>query len=204
MARSGWLCSGLRPRTGTSLTRVGRMVLTGKQMPNKASTTAADLKDHKSTTTLLTNGTVTVKRKELQTSVVNLDFALYFEISLATASPYDYAFKMAQRGRRSVSITERRGGLMYFPSSLFWDANNTVYRLLVSFQNTCYLFCTERFGYSSKHLEETPWWPNPALAICLSERIRANLRSRMVLEWTTLIVIIRDTIIMYLVYFCAN
>lgn len=116
MVRSGWLCCGLRPRNGTLLTRVGRMVLTGEQMTKKALTTVADFKDHKSIATLLTNVTkqVLVKRKELQTSVVNLDFALYFEISLASASPYDYAFKMAQRGRRSASITERGGCIMYF------------------------------------------------------------------------------------------
>lgn len=92
------------------------MVLTGEQVTNKASTTVADLKDHKSIAALLTNGTekVSVKRKELRTSVMNLDFALYFEISLASASPYDYAFKMAQRGRRSASITERRGCMMCF------------------------------------------------------------------------------------------
>lgn len=121
MARSGWLCSGLRPRTGTLLSRLGGMVPTGEQMTNKASATVADLKGHKSTTALLTNGTewVSIKRRALQTSAVNLDFALYFEISLASASPNDYAFKMAQRERRSVSITEQRGGFMYFPALHF-------------------------------------------------------------------------------------
>lgn len=115
MARSGWLYSGLRPRNGTLLTRVGRMVLTGEQMTKNASTTVADLKGHINNTTLLTNGTnpVSVSRRELQTSVMNLDFALYFEISLASASPYEYVFKMAQRARRSASITERRGCIMY-------------------------------------------------------------------------------------------